>query len=136
MLFIFATHLILWVTSCWISPILWNIDPRYMKHPLEAISFTSSFIIPPVIFFVLMLILNVLLWLNLKPCVSNSCLYRFNLAFITLSMVSSTNTMSSKNMHQGTSYLGPLRKERGLSRVMYLIACSFQVDKNHMQIYF
>ena len=62
---------------------LLNIDPRYLKHPQEAISFSSSLTAPLVISFKLKLhfMYSALLRLNLNYRDSNSCLQHSNLAF-------------------------------------------------------
>ena len=98
-------------------PSILNMDPRYLKHPLEAVSFSSNFIVPLVIAFMLKLhsMYSVLCRLNLKPYESHSCLYYSNIA-IAMFLVLSTKIMSSAyDMHQVTSPCidrDPLRKVR------------------------
>ena len=89
-------------------PLLWNIDPKYLKHPFRLSFFSYSSIVPCVISLVLKLhfMYYVLLWLNLKPCNSNSCLHYSNLAF-TPFLVSSTKHYVINKQHaplyKGTS---------------------------------
>ena len=70
---------VLWVTSCWIHPLLWDMDPSYMNYPLGVISFSSSFKVSLVVSFVLKLhsMHTVLLRLS-KSCDFNSCLHLSN----------------------------------------------------------
>ena len=85
--------------------LLWNMNSRYLKHPLGATSFSTNFIVPLVISLVrtLHFMYYVLLRLILNPCDFYSCLCCSNLAFI-LSLVSSTKAMSlENNMNQDTT---------------------------------
>ena len=126
---------------------IWNMDPRYLKHSLKAISFYSSFIVPIVIAFVVKLhsMYSILLRPNLKPCNSNYCLHRSNLTF-TPSLISSTKIMSSaNNMQHDTSPCIDLHYIHVLTRMpscqcppkylsWYFVVCLFQVNKNHVQV--
>ena len=99
------------------APSILNMDSRYLKHPLEAVSFSSNFTVPLNIVFMLKLnsMYFVLCRLNLKSYESHSCLYHSNIAIAMFPVLSTKIMSSAYDMHHGMSPCidqDPLRKVR------------------------